>query len=152
MLHSHVQGLKPPAENTLGAFQQWFEPEHRRTKLRRHSSHMLDDQGEVVALRVPADRDRLTRVVQVYFSWLFIVSPDPHFAQLVFSALTNKIDRNTRWANRLHLRAQDCTSHRGREHSSGCCAARRRNRCTQLHAFPGLAHGTRRHFHGHVRW
>ena len=61
------------------------------------------------------------------------------------------MDRNARWANRPRLRAQDRTFRGNRERFPGCYATHRRNRCTQLRAFPGLAHGAHRHFHGHVR-
>lgn len=75
LLHSKVLGLRKPAANTLKAFKQWFEPLPRRAQLRGYSSHVLDDESDLVALRVPADQDRLTRTVQVYFPWLFLVSP-----------------------------------------------------------------------------
>lgn len=74
LLHSNILQLKKPAENTLKAFKQWFEPEPRKTKLRGNSSHILDDESDLVALRVPADQDRLTRIVQTYFPWHFVVS------------------------------------------------------------------------------
>ena len=75
LLHSKVLGLRKPAENTLRAFKQWFEPQPRRAKLRGYSSHVLDDESDLVALRALADQDRFTRIVQVYCPWLFLVSP-----------------------------------------------------------------------------
>ena len=59
------------------------------TKLRGNSSHILDDENDLVALRVPADQDRLTRIVQIYFPWLFIVSSSlkhPDFLILIHRA------------------------------------------------------------------
>ena len=73
LAHSEVLRLSRPADNTLKAFKQWFEPKPRRTRLRGHSSHVLDDASDLVALRVPAEQDRLTKIVQIYFPWLFIV-------------------------------------------------------------------------------
>ena len=73
LLHSNILQLKKPAKTTLKAFKQWFEPEPRKTKLRGNSSRILDDESDLVALRVPADQDRLTRIVQTYFPWLFVV-------------------------------------------------------------------------------
>lgn len=75
LLYSQILGLKAPAHNTFKAYKRWFEPKPRKTKLRGHSSHILDDESDLVALRVPANQDRLTRIVQTYFPWLFLVSP-----------------------------------------------------------------------------
>ena len=79
-LHSDGRGLRAPAEHALGAFKQLFEPEHRKTRPRGQSSRILDDGSDSVALRVPADQDRLTKVVQVYLPWLFISSSDRYLA------------------------------------------------------------------------
>lgn len=73
LVHSEVLRLSRPADNTLKAFKQWFEPKPTRARLRGHSRHILDDASDLVALRVPAEQDRLTKIVQIYFPWLFIV-------------------------------------------------------------------------------
>lgn len=80
-LHSDGLGLRAPAENALGAFKQCFEPEHRKTRPRAQGSRVLDDESDSVALRVPADQDRLTKVGHVYFPRLFTSSPDRYLAQ-----------------------------------------------------------------------
>lgn len=73
LLHSNILQLRKPAKNTLKAFKKWFEPEPRKTRLRGNSSRILDDESDLVALRVPTDQDRLTQIVQTYFPWLFVV-------------------------------------------------------------------------------
>lgn len=74
LLYSQILNLQAPAHNTFKAYKHWFEPKPRKTKLRGHSSHILDDESDLAALRVPANQDRLTRIVQTYFPWLFLVS------------------------------------------------------------------------------
>ena len=58
----------------MKAFKHIFEPEPGRPMLRGHSSRTLDDEGDLVTLRTPADQDRLTMFVQTYCLWLFVVS------------------------------------------------------------------------------
>ena len=74
LLHSKVLLLKPPAANTLKGFKAEFEPKPGRTALRGESSRILDNKDDLVALRVPTDQNRLTKLVQLYCPWLFLVS------------------------------------------------------------------------------
>ena len=74
LLHSKLLRLKAPATNTLKAFRQQFGQDAGKPMLRGHSSRILDDEDDLVALRVPTHQDRLTMAVQQYCPWLFVVS------------------------------------------------------------------------------
>lgn len=74
LLHSQIVKLQAPSKGTLRAFRHWFKPGPRKTKLRGHSSRILDDDSDLLALRVPVDQDRLTWLIQEYFPWPFMVS------------------------------------------------------------------------------
>ena len=75
LLHSKVLKLEAPASRTLRAFKVWFgSPGAGNTRLRGQSSHILDNEDDLVALRIPAEQDRLTKLVQAYFPLLFMVS------------------------------------------------------------------------------
>ena len=70
---SKVLELKALAKNTLKAFKMWFKPDSAQSRLRGHSAGILDNESDLVALRDPANQDRLTSIVQTYFPWLFLV-------------------------------------------------------------------------------
>ena len=72
-LSSQVLSLNPPAERTLRAYKRWFEPKNGDAKLRGSSKHILDEEGDLIALRVPAARDRFTDLVQTFIPGLFVV-------------------------------------------------------------------------------
>ena len=74
LLHSKLLALSSPAQRTLKAYKRWFKPEEGDTKLRGHSSRILDQEDDLVALRVPAAQDRFTSLVQSCVPWLFVVS------------------------------------------------------------------------------
>jgi len=74
--HSEILKLEAPANRTLKAFKEWFgSPDVGNTRLRGQSSHILDDENDLIALRIPAEQDRLTKLVQRYFPLPFVVSP-----------------------------------------------------------------------------
>ncbi|MCJ1245211.1 hypothetical protein MMC30_002412 [Trapelia coarctata] len=78
LLHSGVLKLEAPANRTLKAFKDWFgNPNEGNTRLRGQSSHILDDENDLIALRIPAEQDRLTKLVQRYFPLLFMTEAGP---------------------------------------------------------------------------
>ena len=74
LLNSQILGLKPPIETSLRAFKAKSEPQPRKTMLCGCSSHILDDEKDLIALQVPADQDRLLTIIRTYLPWQFIVS------------------------------------------------------------------------------
>ena len=109
LLHSRVLKLEAPANRTLKAFKEWFgSPGAGNTRLRGGSSHILDDDDDLVALRVPAEQDRLTKLVQAYFPLPFVVSQVSAISDDVLHhrSLTDIfIDRNRSWTHSIYLGA-----------------------------------------------
>jgi len=75
LLQSQVAGLHKPQNRVLKHFRDWFSGEMRPLKkpiIAGRARRMLDDKDDLVALRVAADPDLLSRLVQDY--WFLAVS------------------------------------------------------------------------------
>lgn len=68
LLYSEVLKLGAPGSSAIRAFKEFFLHEYPAPKLRGHSSRILDNQSDPVALRTPAEQDRITKLVQNYFA------------------------------------------------------------------------------------
>ena len=149
LLHGEVLRLHKPADTTLKAFKQYFEPKPNRSRLRGNSSRILDDESDLLALRVPADQDRLTRIVQVYCPWLFTVCKSWHSIRVVWPTLLSFcLDRKAYWTHCPHLRAQNRPFRSFYQHFASCHAAHWRHSGSQLRSLPGLAYGAHWNIHG----
>ena len=151
LLYSQIVNLQAPAHNTFKAYKRWFEPTPQKTRLRGHSSHILDDESDLVALRIPANQDRLTRIVQTYFPWLFLVSHSHVENRPRFPSAKNQADRNSRRSHRHHLRAKHRPLCRRGQRSPSCHLVDRRHCSIELQSFDRQANRPRGDFHDDVR-
>ncbi|KAF2653850.1 hypothetical protein K491DRAFT_769235 [Lophiostoma macrostomum CBS 122681] len=74
----HVASLPQPTKPTLQAFRHYFfhgQNSSNYPMLGAHSKSLFDDVDDLVALRAPEDRDRLTAFVQDHLSWAFQSQP-----------------------------------------------------------------------------
>lgn len=53
LLHSQIVKLQAPSKGILRAFRHWFKPAPSKERLRGHSRRILDDDSDLLALRVP---------------------------------------------------------------------------------------------------
>lgn len=91
-LHKTLFNGTPPSNSTIKALRNWFfnnDVEKRGysgvPQLRGLSQYTYDDPADLVALRVPAEQDRLSRFIQRYFGVLFLVRR----ARFIFIPLQN---------------------------------------------------------------
>ncbi|KUJ13202.1 uncharacterized protein LY89DRAFT_651306 [Mollisia scopiformis] len=75
-VHKTLLNSKPPASTTVRAMRNWFldttsDKVESRPQLWGSSAKKYDDVHDLVALRVPADQDRLSEFILNYFSYFF---------------------------------------------------------------------------------
>ncbi|EON62136.1 hypothetical protein W97_01355 [Coniosporium apollinis CBS 100218] len=78
-LESSVASLGQPSRRTLDALRHFFNPKSEKpdgfTLLGGYSSGLYEDEGDLVALRIPLQQDRLTSIVQTHFPVFFKTRP-----------------------------------------------------------------------------
>ena len=75
LLQSQVAGLHRPQHRVLKHFRDWFSGEmrsHKKPIIAGKARRMLDDKDDLVALKVAADPDLLSHLVQDH--WFLAVS------------------------------------------------------------------------------
>ena len=84
-IHKDLLNTPPPSKNTVKAMRNWFFNNQAGTKggdgdaqLWGASEHMFDDFHDLVALRVPAEQDRLSEFIQSNFGIFFRTSTLEH--------------------------------------------------------------------------
>ncbi|KAL5351455.1 hypothetical protein ACLOAV_003314 [Pseudogymnoascus australis] len=86
---------KPPAATTIKGMREWFSDTHKpypAPQLWGASEKRLEDPYDLVALRVPADQDRLSEFILNYFGGFFpATSTDAHSTYIRESTLTKTI-------------------------------------------------------------
>ena len=87
--------LGRPAETTVRGMRDWFEARNTRfggPQLWGHSEHRFRDVDDLVALRVPANQDRLSLFVLNNFGALFKTrSSDGHTAEISERSVANAV-------------------------------------------------------------
>ncbi|OBT99590.1 hypothetical protein VE01_02892 [Pseudogymnoascus verrucosus] len=96
-VHQTLLNSKPPAATTIKGMREWFLDTHNgkqygAPQLWGASEKRFDDPYDLVALRVPADQDRLSEFILNYFGGFFpATSTDPHSSYIRESTLAKTI-------------------------------------------------------------